>query len=626
MLFTTHLNLFIDFAVYDQFITSFIESANSYSSFSDLSDLSVLHATTPNIKLYYPEPFIATPTFIHDDIWFVHIVIYQYWLWFIFVFIIVFFFLAFLITLRWCNIRQKPVRETRGVSRSKCGDLITATVPVSWATSIIIHESTDAIELQDGFGSTEMAVGIRAYQWGWEYYYPKDLQSSLKADSGKFFGNSLTYNFNFAKDKSFLNFKNNLIMSSTTSHSVNSFFHKNLSLTSPLMSQERSDFNLGNSALISKTSTNLITTPRIQLLSEPLILKNSPSLNFSQTLNILDHFTSNFVSFNTQLEFLTSASTRNAAFNVANFGDFLFRISNPLKLSHFTDSTLFCLPPCATRFIYSSQKFNDSGIFNNVSFTLPNKLLWAQSDWLSLDVFKEFCSIEASLSWLTSSNNMFSLQADQDFKRWSSSELFEDTIYSENSTPIINFLLDTPGATNIFLNSHLISYANNFKDITLPNLNFIFLLPEGSSTFFTNFSFNTRGVLLADLLQFFGSARYLGFNSSKLLSLAFFNNLNTICLTFNFDTSFSSVWSDLVVIFSQAPKISNLLPSCIYNSTSHSSNLQNLLLFDNFSLIDSFKNMNTYQTAFWKVFKATLEEQRSSFFLITTQMQTFYSR
>jgi hypothetical protein len=70
----------------------------------------------------------------------------------------------FLITVRWCNLRLRPTRETRGVSRSKCGDLITAIVPISWATSIIIHESADAIELQDGFGSTEMAVGIRAYQ------------------------------------------------------------------------------------------------------------------------------------------------------------------------------------------------------------------------------------------------------------------------------------------------------------------------------------------------------------------------------------------------------------------------------------------------------------------------------
>ena len=92
--------------------------------------------------------------------------------------------------------RVKPRRETRGVSRSKCGDLITATVPVSWATSIIVSESTDAIDYYDGFGTTELVIGIRAYQWGWEYYYPKDidLNYNIKPNYAAFIGNSLKYN------------------------------------------------------------------------------------------------------------------------------------------------------------------------------------------------------------------------------------------------------------------------------------------------------------------------------------------------------------------------------------------------------------------------------------------------
>lgn len=97
--------------------------------------------------------------------------------------------------LRWCNFRTRPRRETRGVSRSKCADLITACVPVSWATSIIVSESTDAIDYFDGFGTTETIVGIRAYQWGWEYYYPKDLdlQYSMVENYSTFLGNSLHY-------------------------------------------------------------------------------------------------------------------------------------------------------------------------------------------------------------------------------------------------------------------------------------------------------------------------------------------------------------------------------------------------------------------------------------------------
>jgi len=35
---------------------------------AELDDFIIAHSTTPNIKLYYPEPFIASPTFNHDDI------------------------------------------------------------------------------------------------------------------------------------------------------------------------------------------------------------------------------------------------------------------------------------------------------------------------------------------------------------------------------------------------------------------------------------------------------------------------------------------------------------------------------------------------------------------------------
>lgn len=156
---------------------------------------SIYHYSIPTVKLFYPEPFIAAASFMHNDIWFIHILIYQYWLWFVFIFIIVFFLITFLCIVRWCNMRTKPRRETRGVSRSKCGDLITAIVPVSWAASIIISESTDAIDYFDGFGTTEMVVGIRAYQWGWEYYYPKDidLNYNIRKSYSSNFGKSLKY-------------------------------------------------------------------------------------------------------------------------------------------------------------------------------------------------------------------------------------------------------------------------------------------------------------------------------------------------------------------------------------------------------------------------------------------------
>lgn len=151
--------------------------------------------STPDLKLYYPEPFIASPSFVHEELWFIHILHYQHWLWFMFISLVMFYFITFINVVRWCNLRTKPKRETRGVSRSKCADLITACVPVSWAASIIISETVDATDYYDGFGTGEIVVGIRAYQWGWEYFYPKgiDLNYNVKPSYSEMVGNSLKY-------------------------------------------------------------------------------------------------------------------------------------------------------------------------------------------------------------------------------------------------------------------------------------------------------------------------------------------------------------------------------------------------------------------------------------------------
>jgi len=182
-----------------------LENSEIYNNLENIT--SIYHYSIPNIKLSYPEPFIASPSFIHSDLWFVHILNFQYWLWFFFIFIIVFFFLTFLCTVRWCNMRVRPRKETRGVSRSKCGDLITAFVPVSWAISIIISESTNANDYYDGFGTTELVIGIKAYQWGWEYYYPKDidLNYNIKPSYSSFTGNSLKYTKSSEKTLQFNN-------------------------------------------------------------------------------------------------------------------------------------------------------------------------------------------------------------------------------------------------------------------------------------------------------------------------------------------------------------------------------------------------------------------------------------
>jgi len=40
----------------------------------------IFHVTTPNEVLHYPEPFTASASFIHEDLHFLHILHYQFWL------------------------------------------------------------------------------------------------------------------------------------------------------------------------------------------------------------------------------------------------------------------------------------------------------------------------------------------------------------------------------------------------------------------------------------------------------------------------------------------------------------------------------------------------------------------
>jgi hypothetical protein len=180
----------------DSILMEFSDGISLFDILSGEDDSTVYQTlSTPDFKLYYPEPFIASPSFVHEELWFIHILHYQHWLWFMFISLIMFYFISFINVVRWCNMRTRPRRETRGVSRSKCADLITATVPVSWAASIIISESVDATDYYDGFGSGEIIVGIRAYQWGWEYFYPKgiDLNYNVSPSYSTVVGNSLKY-------------------------------------------------------------------------------------------------------------------------------------------------------------------------------------------------------------------------------------------------------------------------------------------------------------------------------------------------------------------------------------------------------------------------------------------------
>ncbi len=60
-------------------IIEFFEQNEINNLSVNLSNLeTVYHYSIPNVKLSYPEPYIASASFMHSDLWFVHILIYQY--------------------------------------------------------------------------------------------------------------------------------------------------------------------------------------------------------------------------------------------------------------------------------------------------------------------------------------------------------------------------------------------------------------------------------------------------------------------------------------------------------------------------------------------------------------------
>jgi hypothetical protein len=75
----TFLFLSDDSDFYLKSLNIYIDKIDDISLFQNLENItSTYHYSIPNVKLAYPEPFIASPSFIHSDLWFTHITVFQY--------------------------------------------------------------------------------------------------------------------------------------------------------------------------------------------------------------------------------------------------------------------------------------------------------------------------------------------------------------------------------------------------------------------------------------------------------------------------------------------------------------------------------------------------------------------
>lgn len=578
-----------------------------------LNDFSVLHTSVPNIKLYYPEPFIASPNFVHEDIWFLHIVIYQYWLWFFFIYLIIFFFLAFLITIRWCNIRHRPVRETRGVSRSKCGDLITATVPVSWAASIIIHESTDAIELTDGFGSTEMAVGIRAYQWGWEYYYPKDLDLSMKSGNSTLrLGSSLMYRREAGSAQSLRSFKNFSLYSD--------FLDIPKSPASLLLGYYNAatvtrDLSLGSNRLISRNASPLLTSPRLLQINN--LLTNHSISSQSNLLNIFinyaydDVFSSKPTFSNLQQNQLSPLALFRNSVGVLNSRD----VEQLLQLSCFGGHGRISLGT------YSWLCWDNARAVNN-GYALMRKLytphiMQCADDVVHTPALKLLIQASLSLASNCSSWPFFSLIADQDFKRWATHELIEELFWAASGdSPLRSVSADTPKSVslrdfsyeptlrdNFYYNpfSVINIFKNSLNETPLLHRDFVNTLWSNDSLHSSFWSFKLPAAF--SVLSAEGPVlHHFLFNFRPITQFEF---LRSYSLSLFVPSTFTGLAHN--ELFSAPKLISFFAHRCTQSSSAR-------VLIDTVNDFSATgKSFNMFNQAFWKVFKSTIDEERTGF-------------
>jgi len=63
---------------HEQFV-ELIKEVDEIDDFETISNIRSMYLSTiPNVKLFYPEPFLAAPSFMHNDLGFLHILQYQF--------------------------------------------------------------------------------------------------------------------------------------------------------------------------------------------------------------------------------------------------------------------------------------------------------------------------------------------------------------------------------------------------------------------------------------------------------------------------------------------------------------------------------------------------------------------
>jgi len=631
----------------------------------DLSVATLYWSNEPSFKFYIPYPFIASGNFHYHDYWWLHISVYYYWLWFFFIYLIIF----FLITVMWeidYNItKNNPQRETRGVSRSKCGDLITATVPVSWASAIIIHESTDSIDHFDGFGTLDFVVGIRAFQWGWEYYYPNNLKINYTMSNEK---NILLGNDNLVNNES-----DEFIMSQ---HTKQLLMNKNKSINIlPLYLITNPDlnkvyFNINKMGNFGFSKLCIYTAYKFTLKNKAInynnILNSTVNLTNFNVKKFINHYkvdttssSSNFKQFKlpnnksiklfkktyNKFDILKFNQTDNLQFNTNKLDllnnmtlysiNFKTYTENICKLIQLNQKKLIINCENFINFDFLTYlKITNSSLDNFIRFdnvvsvknNITNLFNYLKTNEYIETIFKLNNDKYSILEKYNTNTAVFNLKkqttdlidnfnflmtnyfADLDFKRLQQSELLEDLYWDFYFTDLN--VDETNSIINNIQEFHYLykgfyEFDNNlfFKNY----LNYInwYKLNINFFNVYQNSIINTdnsyKFLTLISKINVFFDSSFFIFKQTHLTHNTINLNTQTTDNKFNNIINSSYIFNN----FSKFNQYGILTASSLINTTQ-----MNVKLNLNVSLVDNIKNYNIMNNSFWKVFKYSYYDDR----------------
>lgn len=98
-----------------------------------------------------------------------------FWFFFLTVFLISTWLIYTFVFITVNSEKNKPSLETRGFSRAQTGDTLTAIIPMTWSITMLMHANSNSSNFDENTDSTIFNLTIIAYQWGWNYFLPKDL-------------------------------------------------------------------------------------------------------------------------------------------------------------------------------------------------------------------------------------------------------------------------------------------------------------------------------------------------------------------------------------------------------------------------------------------------------------------